>query len=80
MHKLTSLIIGNLEDENIIFNTARALASRDRINILRLLVDAPMNIYEISKRLNTPISTVSNHIMDKNTKHAPNGYFLPFFA
>ncbi len=61
-NKLTSLLIRNTEDEDIIFNTARALASRDRISILRLLVDAPMNIYEISKRLNMPISTVSNHI------------------
>lgn len=61
-NKLTSLVIGNPEDETIIFNTARALASHDRINILRLLVNASMNIYEISKRLNMPISTVSNHI------------------
>lgn len=61
-NKLTSLVIGNTEDEDIIFNTARALASRDRIDILRLLINAPMSIYEISKRLNMPISTVSNHI------------------
>ena len=61
-NKLTSLIIGNTEDEILISNTARAFASRDRIKILRLLVNAPLNIYEISKRLNMPISTVSNHI------------------
>lgn len=61
-NKLTSLVIGKPEDETFIFTTARALASRDRIRILRLLVNSSMNIYEISKRLNMPISTVSNHI------------------
>ena len=61
-NKLTSLVIGDDNDAEIIFNTARALASHDRINILRLLINAPMNIYEISKQLNMPISTVSNHI------------------
>ncbi len=61
-NKLTSLFVDKNEDEEIIFNTARALASRDRIRILRLLLEAQMNIYEISKRLNMPISTVSNHI------------------
>ena len=61
-NKFNSLIIGNDEDVDIIIQTARAFASRDRINILRLLVETPMNIYEISKKLNMPISTVSNHI------------------
>lgn len=60
--KLTSLVLGNDEDLELIYNAAKALASRDRLNILRLLIQSPMNIYEISKQLNMPISTVSNHI------------------
>ncbi len=63
-NKLKSLIIGKEKDAEIIYTTARALASKDRISILQLLVEAPMTIYEISKKLNIPISTVSNHIKE----------------
>ncbi|MBQ8685733.1 MAG: helix-turn-helix domain-containing protein, partial [Clostridia bacterium] len=53
----------NLEsDTEDIFKASRALASYDRIRILQLLTYSPMSIYEISKTLNIPISTVSNHI------------------
>ena len=60
--KLKSLIIDREEDIDLIYNTAKAFASYDRIQILRLLIETPMSIWEISKKLNMPISSVSNHI------------------
>ena len=52
------------DDENLkhIYSMAHALASYERLEILRLLVDKSMNIYEITKQLKLPKSTVSNHI------------------
>lgn len=61
-NKHPSLNIGNEQDRGKIYNVAHAFASYDRIKILNLLALEAMNIYEIAKRLNMPISTVSNHI------------------
>lgn len=60
--KQLDFVINQQEDEDKVFALARALASRDRLRILRLVSFKPLNIYEISKHLNMPISTVSNHI------------------
>ena len=57
-----SLSVSNENDVKNICKLARALASEERIKILRLLTDKPMNIYEIAKVLDIPFSTASNHV------------------
>ena len=52
----------NEQDEKTICKLSRALASEERIKILRLLAQRPMNIYEIAHTLDIPFSTTSNHI------------------
>ncbi len=52
----------NEQDEKTIAKLARALASEERIKILRLLAARPMNIYEIARTLDIPFSTASNHV------------------
>ena len=54
--------VDNDEDSKHVYKLARALASEERIEILRLLACQPMNVYEIGRRLDLPFSTVSNHI------------------
>lgn len=49
-------------DDKLTFTLARALASEDRIKILRLILSTPLNVYEIAQRLNIPFSTALNHI------------------
>lgn len=60
--KQLDLVVTKQEDEERVFAFARALASRDRLRILRLIAYKPLNVFEISKHLSLPISTVSNHI------------------
>ncbi|MBR2988764.1 MAG: ArsR family transcriptional regulator [Clostridia bacterium] len=54
--------LGNEDEEQAVYNLARALANEDRIKIIRLILKQPLNIYEIARKLNLPFSTVSNHI------------------
>lgn len=61
-NKHPSLNIGNEQDIKKIYKVAHAFDSYDRIKILNLLTIEAMNIYEIAKRLNMPISSVSKHI------------------
>ena len=55
-------LLGREDNRDDILKAARALNSIDRMNILSLLTATPMTIYEISKRLQLPIPTVSHHI------------------
>ena len=57
-----SLSVNDVQDEKTICKLARALASEERLRILRLLAVKPMNIYEIARTLNIPFSTASNHV------------------
>ena len=50
------------DDIKHIYTLARALASYERLEILRLLTDKSMNISTIAKELNLPNSSVSDHI------------------
>jgi predicted transcriptional regulator len=61
-NKDLTFFIDSDEDSKHVYKLARALASEERIKILRLLACQPMNIYEIGRQLNLPFSTVSNHI------------------
>lgn len=54
--------ITNPENDEEITKLGRALSSKDRLQILRVLQKKPMNLLEISKTLNLPISSVSFHI------------------
>ena len=49
------------QHENI-SRLGRALSSADRLKVLALLQYQPMNLLEISKALDMPISSVSKHI------------------
>jgi predicted transcriptional regulator len=62
INKDLTFFIDNDEDSAYVYKLARALASEERIKILRLLACQPMNIYEIGRQLNLPFSTVSNHV------------------
>lgn len=61
-NKDLTFFVDNDEDSKHVYKLARALASEERIKILRLLACQPMNIYEIGRQLNMPFSTVNNHI------------------
>lgn len=67
-----SLAINNSEDVDMIYTIARALASKDRIHIMQLLTYSPLSPYELSKRLNLPISSVSNHLNILQEAHLIN--------
>jgi predicted transcriptional regulator len=56
------LSINNIEDDDLLFDLGRALSNYDRLSILRLLQKKPMNLSEISKTLDLPISSVSFHV------------------
>ena len=43
--------LGNEDEEQSIYNLARALANEDRIKIIRLILKQPLNIYEIARKL-----------------------------
>lgn len=60
--KNIAFTLGNDKDIKYIYSMARALASYERLEIMRLLIKKPMNIYSIAKALNLPKSTVSDHI------------------
>ena len=64
LHKFSklSLSVMNPRDDEKICALGRALASPDRLSILRLLSKSPMNVLEIANILHLPASSVSNHI------------------
>ena len=61
-NKNISFTISDDKDREHIYTLARALASRERLKILHLLSNKPMNISAIAKELNLPHSSVSDHI------------------
>ena len=61
-YRSLSLNISNEHDIKLIKDISRALSNEDRIHILNLLNDGPLNILEISEKLNIPLSTTANHI------------------
>lgn len=60
--KILILNISNSADREEICALGRALAIPDRIRIFNLLQKKTMNLNEIAKELDLPISSVSNHI------------------
>ena len=61
-NKNISYALNTDDDLKQIHTLARALASYERLQILRLLADKSMNISAIAQALNLPVSTVSDHI------------------
>ncbi len=64
MHRTAKIVLSLMDEKNdeTVCAVGRALSSPDRLQILRLLSVSPMNMLEISKILNLPTSSVSNHI------------------
>ncbi|MBQ3572849.1 MAG: ArsR family transcriptional regulator [Clostridia bacterium] len=60
--KNLKLKLSSKEDHEKIFKISRALASKERLEILTLLINKSMNIGEIARKLKLPKSSVSNHI------------------
>lgn len=54
--------VDNLNEHNEILKITRALASEDRLKILKYLLNRSVNIMSIANDLNMPISSVSRHI------------------
>lgn len=54
--------VDNLNEHNDILKITRALASEDRLKILKYLLNRSVNIMSIANDLNMPISSVSRHI------------------
>ena len=59
MEKILAL---DLKNEEIILKISKALANPGRLDILRLLSVKSLSIYEISKKLNSPITSVCSNI------------------
>lgn len=59
---MSKVLYLNAEDENTLYAAAKALASADRIKILKLLYYNSYNIGEIAEQLNIPPSTTALHI------------------
>lgn len=64
MHRVSKLNLSVMDenDDAKICALGRALSSRDRMRILRLLSEKPMNVLEIAEALGLAASSVSNHI------------------
>lgn len=60
--KNISFTLASETDRKYIYTLSRALASMERLEILRLLADKSMNISTIAQKLNLPYSSVSDHI------------------
>lgn len=56
------LRIENAKDAEEIYRISYALASKDRINIIKSLLKESKTLTELSRELNIPIATVSRHI------------------
>lgn len=61
-NKHPSFKIDNVNEHNDILKITRALASEDRLKILKYLLNRSVNIMSISNDLHMPISSVSRHI------------------
>ncbi len=61
-YRTLTLNISDEHDKKLIKDISRALSNEDRIQILELLNNGPLNILEISQKLNIPLSTTANHI------------------
>lgn len=59
---MSKVLYLNAENEDALYDVAKALASTDRIKILKLLYFNSYNIGEIAERLNIPPSTAALHI------------------
>ena len=59
MEKILAL---DLKNEEIILKISKALANPGRLDILRFLSVKSLSIYEISKKLNSPITSVCSNI------------------
>ena len=64
LHRVSKLNLSVMDenDDAKICALGRALSSRDRMRILRLLSEKPMNVLEIAEALGLAASSVSNHI------------------
>lgn len=56
-----SYTLDNKAERHMMFITAKALASKERLEILSLLEDKPLTISEIAKLVNIPKSSVAMH-------------------
>ena len=56
------LRIENAKDAEEIYKISYALASKDRINIIKSLLRESKTLTELSRELSIPIATVSRHI------------------
>lgn len=52
----------NLKKEEELLKISKALANKGRIDILKLLAIESLSVYEISKKLNSPMSTVCSNL------------------
>lgn len=52
----------DFSDSEMIAKATKALSSPVRINILKIIKDRPLNMSEISERINAPISSTAMHI------------------
>lgn len=59
---MSKILYLNAENEDTLYSAAKALASTDRIKILKLLYYNSYNIGEIAEQLNIPPSTAALHI------------------
>ena len=64
LHKSAKMPLSlmNEEDDEKVCALGRALSSPDRLRILRVLSEKPMNVLKIAEALSLPASSVSNHI------------------
>ena len=60
-NKEFSYSLENEKQKELIYITAKALASKERLEILRLLENKPMTISEIALIMNLPKSSVAMH-------------------
>lgn len=52
----------NLKKEEELLKISKALANKGRIDILKLLAIESLSVYEISKKLNSPMSTICSNL------------------
>ena len=56
------LHVNNPKDHDMICKVSRALASPERVRILKSLLNHPKYLSDLSKELDIPVSSVSRHI------------------
>ena len=65
------------EDKERIIKLGKALGNRDCMRILELINNLPLNMSEIAKKTNIPISSVSKHIDTLNDAELIHVYYQP---